>query len=54
MEMISSMEEGDVRFLDIKLYRDSFGLKQVILLLLKLVTKDQRHLKKERNSHGRS
>lgn len=46
LEMILSVEEGDVRFLDIKLYHDSFGLKQVILLLLKLITKDQGHLKK--------
>lgn len=37
--MVFSVEEGDFRFLDIKLYHDSFVLKQVILQLLKLITK---------------
>lgn len=40
--MVFSVEEGDFRFLDIKLYHDSFVLKQVILPLLKLITKKTR------------
>lgn len=53
MEMVFSVEEGDFRFLDIKLYHDSFVLKQVILQLLKLITKkDQGNLKKKRSGHG--
>lgn len=52
MKMIFSVEEGDFRFLDTKLYHDSFVLKQVVLLLLKLITKDQGSLKKKR-SHSR-
>lgn len=53
MEMVFSVEEGDFRFLDIKLYHDSFVLKQVILQLLKLITKkDQGSLKKKRSGHG--
>lgn len=51
--MVFSVEEGDFRFLDIKLYHDSFVLKQVILQLLKLITKkDQGSLKKKRSGHG--
>lgn len=46
MKMIFFVEEGDFRFLDIKLYHDSFVLKQVVLQLLKLITKDQGSLKK--------
>lgn len=45
--MIFLVEEGDFRLLDIKLYHDSFVLKQVVLQLLKLITKDQGSLKKE-------
>lgn len=40
--MVFSVEEGDFRFLDIKLYHDSFVLKQVILPLLKLITRKTR------------
>lgn len=36
-----------------KLYDDSFVLKQVVLPLLKLITKDQGSLNKE-SSHSRS
>lgn len=39
--MIFSVEEGDGSFLDIRLYCDSFVLKQVVPPLLKLITKDQ-------------
>lgn len=42
LEMVFSVEEGDFRFLDIKLYHDSFVLKQVILPLLKLITRKTR------------
>lgn len=40
--MVFSVEEGGFRFLDIKLYHDSFVLKQAILPLLKLITKKTR------------
>lgn len=43
--MVFSVEEGDFRFLDIKLYHDSFVLKQVILPLLKLITKKKKKKK---------
>lgn len=52
--MVFSVEEGDFRYSDIKLYHDSFVLKQVILPLLKLITKkDQGSLKKKRSGHCR-
>lgn len=53
LEMVFSVEEGDFGFLDIKLYHDSFVLKQIILRLLKLITKkDQGGLKKKRSGHS--
>lgn len=51
LKMIFSVEEGDFRFLDTKLYHDSFVLKQVVLLLLK-ITKDQGSLKKRSHTAG--
>lgn len=40
------MEEGASPFLDIRLCHDSYVPKQVVLLLLKLITKDQGKLEK--------
>lgn len=40
-ESDSSVEEGASSFLDIRLCHDSYVPKQVVLLLLKLITKDQ-------------
>lgn len=45
--MIFSVEEGDFRFLDIKLYHDSFVLKQVIPLLTKINHQRPAKLEKE-------
>lgn len=47
LKMIFSVEEGDFRFLDTKLYHDSFVLKQVVLLLLKINHKRPGKLEKE-------
>ena len=50
--MIFSGQEGDFRFLDLKLHHDSFVLKQVVLLLLKLITKDQGGLNTQSSHSG--
>lgn len=47
LKMIFFVEEGDFGFLDVKLYHDSFVLKQVVLLLLKINHKRPGKLEKE-------
>lgn len=49
--MIFFVEEGDFGFLDVKLYHDSFVLKQVVLLLLKINHKRPGKLEKEEEFH---
>lgn len=50
--MVFSGQEGDFRFLGVKLHHDSFVLKQVVLPLLKLITKDQGGLNTQSSHSG--
>lgn len=50
--ILSGQEEGDFRFSDVKLHHDSFVLKQVVLPLLKLITKDQGGLNTQDSHSG--